>query len=52
MGNSIDVKCALMSLQHENYLNEKVSDDKGIKVTEHSTDELQAMIDNVRINSG
>ena len=53
MGNSIDVKCALMSLQHENYLNKKVSDDgKGIKETDHSIDELQAMMDNVRASNG
>jgi len=53
MGNSIDVKCALMSLQHENYLNKKVSDNgKGIKETDHSIDELQAMMDNVRAGNG
>ena len=52
MGNSIDVRCALISLEHENYLNKKANDDNGIKDTNHSTDELQAMMNNVRATSG
>jgi len=52
MGNSIDVKCALLSLEHENYLNKKANEDNGIKDTNHSTEELQAMMNNVRVQDG
>jgi len=39
----------MMSLQYENYLRKKVDDEsKGKKHTDHSTEELQAMIDRVR----
>ena len=48
-GNTIDVKCALLSMQYESYLRKKVDDEsKGKKHTDHSTEELQAMIDRVR----
>ncbi len=51
LGNSIDVKCAILSLQYENYLNKKVNDNsEGHTQTEHTTDELQAMMDAVKGN--
>lgn len=46
-GNTIDVKCALLSMQYENYLNKKASDESNGK-KDHSPEELQAMIDRVK----
>jgi hypothetical protein len=47
MGNTIDIRCALMSLQYENYLNNKVSG-KSAPVPELTQEQMLDMMNKVR----
>ena len=48
-GNSIDIKCAQLAMQYENYIHENASKRAGNKVDKsYSTEDLQAMLNTVR----
>ena len=48
LGNSIDVRCAILALEHENYLNKKVANNGKDPAPQLSQEEMLAMMEQVR----